>query len=656
MRGGKVMGYSLAELIDIKKLEELLSSFYNITGIPSALNDEKGNNLINVGWRRICTDFHLNNPITKSRCLHSTIIHDFSNDLKGKRYISYKCANGLQEIAAPIIVDGVQLGTILQGQFFYHKPNLNFFQKQAEKYGFDKNDYLEAVQAVPIITEKEIEPIIYFLCNLSEMMAKQGLISLSELKLKKELEIREKRFSLALKSSEYEIWDWNIENREFHFGLSWWLKNGYTAQEVEEKILNLSYLEKFMHQADIVFWEKTLFNCLYGRFKVLDKEVRLRTKSGKWRWIHIKGKVIACNSSGEATRMIGTYNDITKQKAKEEEIRYLSIHDSLTGLYNRNFFEEKMHEFNNYSINHLSVVIGDMNGLKLTNDVFGHFVGDQLIKKCAAILLAAGKENYVTVRWGGDEFAVILPNAGEEEAIMFCEKVKRLCSESPKDPIQPSIAIFHATKKNKFQDLPFLIKEAETGMYRAKMISNRKIRSNMLFDLEHSLFTRNPILSKRCSNLMNYANLIANKLNLKADDKDNFILLARFHDIGKIVFSAELLRKQGELTDEETEQLRTHSEVGYRVAESIDELTSISRLILAHHERWDGKGYPYGLAGEKIPYLARWMTVLDDYEFMLRQIPYKDINNKTDALMALKKESGLKYDPKIIDRFIGFMS
>ncbi|MCR4435731.1 MAG: PAS domain S-box protein [Clostridiales bacterium] len=361
---------------------------------------------------------------------------------------------------------------------------------------------------------------------------------------------------------------------------------------------------------------------------------------------------LVCKPSGEIDCIVTILNDISERKKAESEIKYLSYHDKLTGLYNRAFFEEELARLDSQRQLPVSLIIGDLNGLKLTNDVFGHSEGDRLLVKVAAILKRSCRTKDIIARWGGDEFAIILPSTSNKTAMDICDRITRFCSEAEKYPIQPSIALGYATKETASQDIDQVIKEAENWMYRHKLLDNRSVRSSVISSLQKTLFERSYETEEHAKRMQLISMKLGKALGLSNTEMDELSLLSILHDIGKIAIPDSILIKPGKLTHEEWAEMKKHPEIGYRIAQSSHELSYISEYILYHHEHWDGTGYPRGLRGNAIPRLARIIAIVDAYDVMTHARPYKGIMNRKEAVDEIKKCSGTQFDPEIAQVFI----
>jgi len=192
------MGYSLEDLVDLEKVEAVLKTFYEVTGIPPSITDIHGKVLIGIGWQRACTDFHRVNPETCKRCIESdTVLSKRVNSITG--YTAYNCLNGLVEMAVPIRVEGQHLANLFAGQFFFDPPDMEFYRKQAAEFGFDQADYLFAIDEVPIFERGKMERGILFLQGLANLVSEMGLAQIKLAVLNEELEVEVKEKTTQLR-------------------------------------------------------------------------------------------------------------------------------------------------------------------------------------------------------------------------------------------------------------------------------------------------------------------------------------------------------------------------------------------------------------------------------------------------------------------------
>jgi len=341
---------------------------------------------------------------------------------------------------------------------------------------------------------------------------------------------------------------------------------------------------------------------------------------------------------------------------RNKQISYLSYHDKLTGLNNRRFFEDEMIRLDNENYYPLSFIMGDINGLKISNDIFGHEAGDKLLKAIASVLKRSCNRGNVISRWGGDEFVIMLPKTDRDKVEKICEKIHTSCKQYKGSSISLSISLGYATKKDTFEDITQILKMAENNMYHHKLLEGTSSHSSIIGSLRSTLQEKNLETSEHIDRLALLSRKLGITLGLSENELDNIYLLALLHDIGKIALNDSLLMKPEPLTEAEFEIIKSHSEIGYRIAKSIPELTHIASCILHHHEWWNGTGYPSGLIGADIPKYARIVSIIDAYDAMTNARGYKIAMSSEDAIKEIKKNAGIQFDPQIVEAFCEAMN
>ncbi|KUO78726.1 MAG: diguanylate cyclase [Desulfosporosinus sp. BRH_c37] len=370
--------------------------------------------------------------------------------------------------------------------------------------------------------------------------------------------------------------------------------------------------------------------------------------------IEVKYKMITTGESEKDNNtLMLILSDITEKRKVEDEVIYLSYHDKLTSLYNRAYVESMLPQLQSEASLPLSIIMADMNGLKLTNDVFGHESGDKLLVNVSKVFLSCCRQSDIVARWGGDEFFLILPGASSTVCEKICERVKYLCSKVDPDPIELSVSLGAATSEKLNTNLTSLMTVAESAMYSNKLMESKTNREKIILSLEKSLhqhcFEDIEHIERIKGAVIRFSEVL--QVQLDANAIETMILLARFHDVGKAAIPHAILSKAGPLTQDEWNIMRSYTEIGYRMAQSIDEPV-LAQAILAFREHWDGQGYPYGLKGEKIPLISRIFSILDAYDVMTNGRPYKDKMSKDEAVEEIKRCSARQFDPNLVTLFL----
>ena len=340
--------------------------------------------------------------------------------------------------------------------------------------------------------------------------------------------------------------------------------------------------------------------------------------------------------------------DITARKTSEEKIRYLSFHDNLTGLYNRTYLEEEISRLDTERQLPVSVIMADLNGLKLINDTFGHATGDLLIKRAADIFREACREEDIIARWGGDEFLILLPQTTAREADEVCSRIKRVSQKTGIMGLPVSIAFGSACKENVAISMEVVIREAEDRMYRHKLVEGQSIKQAVIKAMLTTLEEKSFETEEHIRRMQLTAKQIALKLNLSGTEIERLNLLVKLHDIGNVKLLKDILLKETLLTDGEWAEIKKHPEIGFRIVRTMEEYTNVGDEVLAHHERWDGSGYPRGLKGEEIPLLARIVAICDAYEVLSSGRPYKKAKTVAEIIAELNRCSGTHFDPELV--------
>lgn len=349
---------------------------------------------------------------------------------------------------------------------------------------------------------------------------------------------------------------------------------------------------------------------------------------------------------------VGITRDITEPMQKQKEIEYISIHDFLTGIYNRRYFVEAFMKFDHPNYYPLGLMMVDLNGLKILNDAYGHDKGDIALKEVARVLNEETQKEDIVCRIGGDEFAIIFKNT----QVLILDKIKenigRKLSQVFVENIPLSVAVGYEIKMNEVRTFEEIMKNAENQMYRNKLTEGKSIRNNSIKAILKTLtdkFEEEKIHSERVSH---YCRLIGQKLNIKTADLNELEIAGLFHDIGKISIPDHILHKKSFLSKEDYEIIKTHTENGYNILRAADKYSNLAEYALTHHEHWNGLGYPRGLSKEEIPLFSRIIAIADAYEAMTSDRVYRKAMSQEDAVREIIRCSGSQFDPFIARIFV----
>jgi diguanylate cyclase (GGDEF)-like protein/PAS domain S-box-containing protein len=420
---------------------------------------------------------------------------------------------------------------------------------------------------------------------------------------------------------------------------------GYTPDDFYK---NPYFLKQIAHPE-----EKEKFNNIF-KMPVLFKEpieTQFITRLGDEIWAEIRS-TLTYDKEGELVKMEGIIRDITGQKKSEEQIKHLGFHDKLTNLYNRAFFEVELKRLDTQRQLPLTIIIGDVNGLKLLNDTFGHKEGDRLLKIVSSIIKKSCRKEDIIARYGGDEFIIILPKTGKETAQKVIRKIKSNVMEVMDETIPISIALGLSVKEEVEQNIEDVVEQAEDNMYANKLMESKNIRYFLLEALEKKLKDKDYHDEGHVDRVKKITAKVGKYLKLSQGELEELSSLVSLHDIGKIAMPKDILHKRGKLSKCEKEVLNKHCEIGYRIANASAVSVNVADAVLYHHENWDGSGYPFGLKGEQIPYITRIFAVADVYDVMTNYRPYKETLTHREAIKEIEENAGTQFDPNVVKAFI----
>lgn len=409
-----------------------------------------------------------------------------------------------------------------------------------------------------------------------------------------------------------------------------------------------------------------IFEAMSGSFDTIAYHYIKETQKGK-EWCNLELPIISRqgdkrtviwssanikDSRGKHIATIAQGTDITDRKAAEEKNVYISNHDHLTDLFNRRYFEKMCKKLDDHGSQPLTIMMGDIDGLKLINDSFGHEAGDELLIRASKAIRSGSRAGDIVARIGGDEFGIILQNTEEAEAAEIIRRIKEKAASADPDTELLSISFGYATVKGPGRRIKEALVEAENFMYRRKMYESASIRNKTIDIIMNALYEkseREMLHSKRVSKI---CAKIAEELGLASDEVSKIRISGLVHDIGKIGISEKILTKPGPLDEEEWVRMKKHPEAGWRILSSAEEFSDLARHILYHHERWNGSGYPEGLAGEEIPLESRIIAVADAFDAMTSKRVYREPMMLDEVVRELETCAGIQFDRDIVRIFL----
>ena len=481
---------------------------------------------------------------------------------------------------------------------------------------------------------------------------------------KMELALEESRYRLEKSEEKYRIitehvsdviWVLNMTQGRFtYISPSIRELRGFTQEEAMAQSLEESLTRESM---DVVQKAVTkgmgefLNNPQEGRTYIT--QIQQPCKDGSLVWVEVATKY-RFNEDGEI-EVLGVSRNIEERKKAEERILYLSYHDQLTGLGNRASYEETMERFREETRHPVSLMIADVNGLKMTNDSFGHAAGDRLLVCVAKVLAKHAREEDVLARIGGDEFVILMPETPYEKGEKILEAIRGDLEKETRDSMIVSVSFGLATQYGPEQNLEDIFKEAEDLMYHAKVQESQKMRNESVELIFKALQNRVPSENEHSRQVERLAERFGEVMEFSPEDLRRLVEAARYHDIGKAGIAPGVLEKAGRLSEEDWLQVRRHPEVGYQILKSSLRHSEIAELILHHHERFDGEGYPGTFGGSQIPLISRMLSIVDAYVAMTVTRTYLPLLSPGEAVGELRNHAGTQFDPELLEIFISLI-
>ena len=548
-----------------------------------------------------------------------------------------------------IILLGVMTG------YIWKKAQMSTKIKNAflNLYVFGLILHLEVMVAFQVLP-KTVQALVYLRSMLPIMLIYPFLTVLVGMILQiqrqrhkehQELQSAEKKFRLIFEKANVGI---NFVNRDGTITASnqkFCDLVGYTQDELRGiSFKDITYEEDLQNDTqhlDDLLRGITTGYCIDKRYVCKDKSLL---------WINLTVSLLQLDED-QAPILMRSVVDISERKNAELSLQYQYYHDQLTNLYNRRYFDDNKTQIDQQENYPLSIILVSINGLSLFNEVFGFKAGDQVVVKGVQLFLDHFKDSELIYRMDGDKFMILQPHKTLSETQSLIQGLRDRFSAETIENIELSISVGSATKNKVHVEIEKVLNIASDNLKRDKLIDKSSMASKTIDIIMNSLYEKNKremLHSKRVSQL---CELMAVKMQLSENEISKIKIAGLMHDIGKIGISDSILDKTESLTPAEWQEIQRHCEAGYRILSSAKEFSEIADYILAHHERWDGKGYPKGLKEDEIPLCSRIIALADSFDAMTSNRAYRKGLTSEKALIEIGHYSGIQYDPTLTKIF-----
>lgn len=474
-----------------------------------------------------------------------------------------------------------------------------------------------------------------------------------------DVDITEKhRIQLALKQSEEKyrfitentsdvIWIVNLDDYRFtYISPAVTQLRGFSVEEAISQSINQSVTEESWKLIQNTI-ENTLGDFIldvnHPKNYILTIEQFHKNGSKLWVEISVRYRFNELNQ----IEIIGISRDVTERKKIDDEIRYLSFHDQLTGLYNRRYYDIEIERLNTARNCPISFITADINGLKMTNDVFGHNSGDELIKLAANALKMVCREDDIIVRLGGDEFIVVLPQTSIYACELIVSRIHAYIKSIKDSKYTLSLSIGYSSKETMDQEVIDVVNQADRIMYQHKFIESEVYKRQLLGKIMKTLYKLDSDLSRHLKSLTQLVSQFGEYLKLSDNQINQLKLSAMYHDIGKIGIDEEDIKLYQTDRVKYENLLRRQPELSYQILRYITEYSEIANIVLAYHENYDGSGYPRGLKKEEISDESMIIHIVNNYDKLRFNVGLSVVDSIKQLLTQKEKE----LEPVLCEKF-----
>lgn len=609
---GGIGDLELEDILDFEAIQSLMNDFHRLTNIGVAIIDINGKILVATGWQEICTKYHRMNPQTLRNCLYSDL--ELSKGVEPGTFKLYKCANNMWDMVTPLIVGDTHLGNLFLGQFFIQDESLDYelFRRQARMYGFNEDEYIKALDNIPRWSRETIDAVMTFYSKFAEMISD---LSFANIKLARTLserdsllqvvEEKESRFRRYVESAPDGIFVSDERGNFTDVNEASCRITGYSREE----LLNMNMIQliapESLDDAKDHLW-KTVET---GEAEGITAFVK---KTGEKRYWNVRA--VKLNDS----RFIGFARDLTDlvvsqatlRKSEEEKALILNTTRETIVYYDSDL---NIIWANRALAERFGTTMEELIGMNC-KDVWQHGkkCDDCILRK--ALDTGSQKDGETTSEYGTTWSIRAYPVKDADEKIIG---VVELCEDITERK--------HITKK---------LEAAFEALVRAA---------------SDIVSAKDPYTAGHQKSVSDLAVAIGKKMGLDDEICTRLKVAGLLHDIGKISIPTEILTRPVKLSDIEFSLIKEHSRNGYNILKNIDLPWPIADIVLQHHERLDGSGYPEGLKADGIRLESRIIAVADVVEAITSHRPYRKALGIEFALNEIKKNSGRLYDPVVVE-------